>query len=76
MIMYDIMKNHEDVSLNDIIKRQVVLSGMSDRSSQGFYTGRHSKFLNDFYNTYISKSTYSIEYNYTSINANYIKNLF
>ena len=75
MIMYDIMKNHEDVSLNDIIKRQVVLSGMSDRSAKGFYKGKHFKFLNDFYNNYISKSTSSIEYNDTYINDNYVKNL-
>ena len=74
MIMYDIIKNHKDVSLNDIIKRQVVLSGMSDRSGQGFYSGKHSKFLNDFYNTYISKSISSIKYDNAYVNSNYIRN--
>ena len=73
MIMYDLIKNHKDVSLNDIIKRQVILSGMDDIDAQGFYTGEHYKFLNDFYNKYIVKSTSSIEHN-TFINDNYIKN--
>ncbi|MDV4149574.1 GxGYxYP family putative glycoside hydrolase [Clostridium sp. AL.422] len=74
MIMYDLIKNHKDVSLNDIIKRQVILSGMDTKDAQGFYTGEHYKFLSDFYNKYISKSTSSIEYNNIFINDNYIKN--
>ena len=74
MIMYDIMKNHKDVSLNDIIKRQVVLSGISEKSAESFYTGEHHKFLNNFYNTYISKSTSSINYINLCTNDNYIKN--
>ena len=69
MIMYDIMKNHKDVELNDIIKRQVILSGMLDEDAESFYTGDHFKFLSDFYNTYSSKPTSSIAYN---TNDNYI----
>lgn len=76
MIMYDIMKNYKDVSLNDIIKRQVVLSKMSDKNAQDFYTGHHFKFLNDFYNNYVTKNTYSINYQNLTDNLNdyYIKN--
>ncbi|MBE6052814.1 MAG: phytase [Clostridium sartagoforme] len=55
MIMYDIIKNYKDVKLNDIIKRQVILSGMLDRDAETFYTGDHFKFLSDFYNSYTSK---------------------
>ena len=75
MIMYDILKNHENVSLNDIIDRQVLLSGISDKSAQGFYTGNHFKFLNDFYNKYGSKSTSSIYRDTTNncLNDYYIK---
>ena len=70
------MKNHKDVNLNDIIKRQVLLSGMSDTSSQGFYEGNHNKFLTDFYNNYESKSTSSIRTDIANnqLNDYYIKN--
>lgn len=76
MIMYDIMKNYKDVSLNDIIERQVLLSGMNDKNAQGFYEGRHNKFLTDFYNNYVSKSTSSISTDITNnkLNDHYIKN--
>ena len=76
MIMYDIMKNYKDVSLNDIIERQVLISGMSDKSAQGFYEGRHNKFLTDFYNNYVSKSTSSISTDIANnqLNDHYIKN--
>ncbi|MGG7144245.1 fused DSP-PTPase phosphatase/NAD kinase-like protein [Clostridium nigeriense] len=57
MIMYDIMKNYKDVSLNDIIKRQVILSKMNEKDAEGFYSGHHFKFLNNFYNDYTSKNT-------------------
>lgn len=69
MIMYDIMKNYKDVSLNDIIKRQVVLSKMSEKSAEGFYSGHHFKFLNDFYNDYTSKNTSAM--NHDNINNSY-----
>lgn len=76
MIMYDIMKNYKDVSLDDIIKRQVVLSGMSDKNAQDFYSGDHFKFLNDFYNSYVAKNTHSTNYQNLTANLNdhYIKN--
>ncbi|MDB1940200.1 GxGYxYP domain-containing protein [Clostridium tertium] len=76
MIMYDIMKNYKDVSLDDIIKRQVVLSTISDKSAQDFYTGNHFKFLSDFYNSYTAKNTYSMNYqnSINSLNDYYIKN--
>ncbi|MDI9217757.1 GxGYxYP domain-containing protein [Clostridium tertium] len=75
MIMYDIMKNYKDVSLNDIIKRQVVLSKMSDKNAQDFYSGNHFKFLNNFYNSYTAKNTYSMNYqnSINSLNDYYIK---
>lgn len=76
MIMYDIMKNYKDVSLNDIIKRQVLLSGMNDNNAQGFYTGEHNKFLTDFYNNYVSNSTSSISNASANnqLNDYYVKN--
>lgn len=52
MSMYDIMKNYKDVSLNDIITRQVILSQMTPKDAKSFYTGEHFAFLNDFYNKY------------------------
>lgn len=55
MIMYDIIKNYQHISLNDIIKRQVVLSKMDEKNSQDFYTGEHFKFLEKFYNSYTAK---------------------
>ena len=74
MIMYDIIKNNKTVSLNDIITRQVLLSGMNPEDAQSFYNGEHNKFLNNFYNTYISKSTSSIKYINICINDYYMKN--
>ena len=74
MIMYDIIKNNKTVSLNDIIKRQVLLSGMNPEDAQSFYNGEHNKFLTNFYNNYISKSTSSIKYINICINDYYMKN--
>ncbi|WP_066889148.1 dual specificity protein phosphatase family protein [Clostridium nigeriense] len=54
MIMYDIMKNYKEVSLNDIIRRQVLLSQMNEIDAQGFYSGKHNEFLKKFYNEYTS----------------------
>lgn len=50
MIMYDIVKNCNEVSLEDIITRQVKLFEMSENDSKGFYSGDRYKFLSDFYN--------------------------
>lgn len=49
MIMYDSMKNCNDVSLHDIIARQVLLSKMSESDAVMFYTGKHYDFLSTFY---------------------------
>ncbi|VYU64433.1 hypothetical protein [Clostridium tertium] len=74
MIMYDIMKNYKEVSLNDIIKRQVLLSGIKEKDAKDFYSGNHFNFLNDFYNKVTSKSTTSISYGNLNSNDCYIKN--
>ncbi|MDD7793203.1 phosphatase domain-containing putative toxin [Clostridium sp. 'White wine YQ'] len=49
MIMFDSMKNYKDVKLEDIIKRQILLSGISTESIQHFYTERRINFLTTFY---------------------------
>lgn len=49
MIMYDIMKNCDNVSLNDIITRQIILSKIKPNAAQGFYTGSRFEFFNKFY---------------------------
>jgi hypothetical protein len=50
MIMYDIMKNCKDVSLDDIITRQVLLSKMNEKEAKSFYSGNTFEFLSKFYN--------------------------
>ncbi len=50
MIMYDIMKNCNDVSLDDIITRQVLLADLNQKDSADFFMNRRYTFLNDFYN--------------------------
>lgn len=50
MILYDIMKNYNDVPLNDIIVRQVKLANLKDSSLSDFTSGRRLKFFTDFYN--------------------------
>lgn len=50
MIMYDIMKNAKEVNLDDIVKRQVLLSNMSPNSAEGFYNEERKNFLTNFYN--------------------------
>ena len=49
MIMYDIIKNCNEVSLNDIISRQVLLANISKKNSLDFFIGRRYEFLNKFY---------------------------
>ena len=56
MIMYDITKNYKDVSLNDIIKRQIILSNINEGDAEDFYSGKHNKFLIKFYNEYTSSN--------------------
>lgn len=87
MIMYDIMKNCNDVSLYDIITRQVILSKITEKDAAGFYLGEHFDFLNSFYTNYkngcyddkCSLSNNSASKIYCSINKDlstdsYIKN--
>lgn len=74
MIMYDIMRNHKEVSLNDIIKRQVLLSTIKEKDAQSFYTGKRFKFLSSFYNKITSKSTSLITFENLNSNDCYIKN--
>ena len=50
MIMYDIMKNAKEVSLDDIVKRQVALSKMSENSAKGFYNDERKSLLTNFIN--------------------------
>ena len=50
--MYDIIKNGNEVSLHDIIGRQILLSGISQKDSVGFYIGKRYDFLSEFYNKY------------------------
>lgn len=49
MIMYDIMKNCQSVSLTDIIERQLILGKLSEKNIESFKNPSRLKFLNDFY---------------------------
>lgn len=49
MIMYDIIKNHNYVDLNDIITRQILLSNLSEKHLSDFLTGNRYEFLSKFY---------------------------
>lgn len=61
MIMYDIMRNCNNVSLNDIINRQVLLAGLNEKETLSFTTGKRYEFLNKFYIDYnASACTFSI----------------
>ena len=72
MIMYDIIKNGNNVSLNDIIGRQVLLSGISQRDAVDFYVGNRYDFLSNFYDKYKGcNSTFS---NYNSTNSTNLSN--
>lgn len=50
MIMYDMIKNHNEVSANDIIKRQLALAGLNEKERKSFYNSERIGFLNKFYN--------------------------
>lgn len=49
MIMYDMIKNCKDVSLNDIIKRQLALADFDDEKIKSFHGKKRMDFLNKFY---------------------------
>lgn len=78
MIMYDTIKNCNDVSLNDIITRQLLLGKLSEKDSAAFYKGNRFALLNDFYNRCKdNKLTTSLETlcsNTINNNDSYIKN--
>ena len=74
MIMYDIIKNGNEVSLHDIIGRQLLLSGISPKDYVDFFIGKRYDFFNKFYNKYktckYSISTVNLTKNINSINKN------
>lgn len=49
MIMYDMMKNSKLVSLNDIIKRQLLLANFNSKEIDSFNNNERTAFLNKFY---------------------------
>lgn len=50
MIMYDMLKNYNEVSATDIIDRQLLLSKFNEVTIRDFYTPDRYKFLLNFYN--------------------------
>lgn len=81
MAMYDILKNYNTVSLNDIINRQITLAQLNPLDYNDFYYGNHFKFLNDFYNkcksNYYNLESFSsleLKDNLSTIDNKYIKN--
>lgn len=51
MIMYDIIKNCNTVTLKDIIDRQIFISNLSGADTTDFKTGRRLDFFTEFYNS-------------------------
>lgn len=52
MVMYDIMKNGKQVSLEDIMERQVLIGGknlLKPSYKPGSYSSERSEFIKDFY---------------------------
>ncbi len=49
MIMYDMMKNSKQVSENDIIRRQMLLSNFNSKEISSFCNSERTEFLNKFY---------------------------
>lgn len=77
MIMYDIIKNHNDVDLKDIITRQILLANFNEKNSCDFLTGNRYEFFNQFYakckNNNCNSSCVKTNCNLTT-NDSYIKN--
>lgn len=73
MIMYDILKNFDKVSLNDIIARELLLSNINIKDSLDFYVGERYKFLNNFYDR-CKDSKCTLSPTLSSTNS-YIKNI-
>jgi len=49
MIMYDMMKNYQSVSADEIIKRQLALANYKESTIESFYNKERIGFLNEFY---------------------------
>lgn len=49
MIMYDMMQNYQQVSADDIIKRQLALAQYSEKTVESFYNPERIPFLKSFY---------------------------
>lgn len=71
--MYDILKNFDKVSLNDIIARELLLSNINIKDSLDFYVGERYKFLNNFYDR-CKDSKCTLSPTLSSTNS-YIKNI-
>lgn len=49
MIMYDMMKNSNKVTAEDIIKRQLLLANFDEQQIESFYNRERAEFLANFY---------------------------
>lgn len=49
MIMYDMIKNYNEVSSDDIIKRQLALGNYDEHQIKSFYNNERMRFLKSFY---------------------------
>ena len=50
MILYDMMKNYNDIPIEDIINRQIALAKLNEKDSKTFYNKDHTEFFTSFYN--------------------------
>lgn len=46
MIMYDMTKNYNDASADEIIKRQIALVNFKEKTEESFYNPQRIGFLN------------------------------
>lgn len=49
MIMYDMMRNYQSASADEIIERQLALANFKESTAQSFYNKERIGFLNQFY---------------------------
>ncbi|WP_194191428.1 GxGYxYP domain-containing protein [Clostridium chrysemydis] len=73
MIMYDIMKNCDFVSLKDIIDRQIFIANLSEANATDFKTGRRLAFFTEFYNSCKSTKETLASVKTPSLEDDYIK---
>lgn len=50
MILYDMMKNYNDIPMEAIINRQIALAKLDEKDSRIFYDKNHTEFFTSFYN--------------------------